>query len=263
MAQDIEEGDEWDSDYFEYGAKVNMVIGNHMFSLNGFYGRANSSESIITGAVMDPLWGGEIPLFTPDEDGLFHVNLTTRGYFPRQKFVGATYNYELKFLKSSTLGGVAPVMRAEAMYEFDHTFVNQDFEFVKSDYLRTGVSLDWKAKLRSLNEKAYFTIMPQFFYDRILDEKSGWDVGLDKNSYALGLLLETTYLNARLKPSLAWLHDFNGEADLLLPSLTYTRTYQWEYTLEGLFIDAREKMDNIDLFTHKNYIGFKIKYNWS
>jgi hypothetical protein len=271
MVEDLDEPDAWDSDYFEYGVKVNAVVGNHMFSINGFYGRANSSESVITGATMydwDLTFLGlgiiPLPLYPePDSDGLYHVNLTSLGYFPRQKFIGATYNYELKWLKSSALGGVAPVLRAEAMHEFDHTFVNQDVEFVKSNYLRTGISLDWKTKIRSLNDKAYFTIMPQFFYDRIMDKKSGWDVGLDEDSYALGLLLETTYLNARLKPSLAWMHDFNGEADLLLPSLTYTRTYQWEYTLEGLFIDAREKMDNIDLFTHKNYIGFKVKYNWS
>jgi hypothetical protein len=263
MAANLEKPDEWDSDYFEYGVKINATIGNHMLSLNGFYGRANSPESVITGAVMDPSWGGAIPLFTPDSDGLFHVNLTTQGYYPRQKFVGASYNYELKCLKSSALGGVSPVLRAEAMHEFDHTFVNQDVEFVKSNYLRTGVSLDWKAKIRALNDKAYFTVMPQFFYDRILDKKSGWDVGQDENSYTLGLLLETTYLNARLKPSMAWMHDFNGEADLLLPSLTYTRTYQWEYTLEALLIDARENSGNLDLFRHKNYIGFKIKYNWS
>ena len=268
ISSDVEDLDEWDSDNFEYGIKIRGVVGDHTFTLNGFYGRSNIPNETLTGVVMDPDFGFAIPLITIDSDGMPSMTLTTAGKYFRQKFVGFTYNYDLKFLRSSALGGVSPFLRLETMYEFDHTFVDDNANFgyggyVESDYWKNGLAIDWKIKIPALNSKAYFTVMPQFFYNRVMDYKSAWALsdagsGVEEDMWTSGLLIETAYFNARLKPSIGWLHDFNGKADIILPSLTWVRNYRWTYSIDALFVDDRET----DLFDHKNYIGCKVTYNW-
>ena len=106
--------------------------------------------------------------------------------------------------------------------------------------------------------------MPQFFYNQVMDYESEWalsDFGssVEEDMYTLGLLIETSYLNGRLKPSIAWLHDFNGgENDFILPSLTWVRDHRWTYSLDALIVNKSED----DVFDNKSYISFKVTYNW-
>jgi hypothetical protein len=268
IESDIEDMDEWDSDNFEYGIKIRGTVGDHTFTLNGFYGRSNIPQEVFTGTLVKIDPGTGFPVMSFDSDGMVGLTFLSKGKYFRQKFVGLTYNYDLKFLRVPALGGVSPFLRFETMYEFDHTFVDDDANFgfagyVESDYWKTGIAIDWKVKIPALNEKAYFTVMPQFFYNRVMDYKSAWALsdagsGIEEDMYSLGFLIETAYLNARLKPSIAVIHDFNGEADYILPSLTWIRNYKWTYSLDALFVDDRES----DLFDHKNYIGCKVTYNW-
>jgi len=271
VIEDIDEPEAWDPDEFEYGLRVSATMGGTLLTVNGFYGRANEPVTRMTGLLPDPnppLNFLGVPLFTQDADGMFSINPLMEGYYPRQKFVGATYVFDLTSLKASFLGGVSPMVRLEAMYEFDHTFVNQAVapiaEFVESDFLRAGLAIDWKVKIKALNPRAYFSLNPQFFYDRIMTYPAGWALTghPDRNIYSLGVLVKTTYLNAKLAPSLAWLYDITCQGHLLLPSISYSPTVNWTFTLEGAFVNGEKPGLGVAPLNNKDYIGAKIKYNW-
>jgi len=155
----LNEPDAWDSDYFEYGARISGLIGSSIFTLNGFYGRSNSpvtksdpsivhpsfqetadllaslgltdmaAEILALGAGIHPSTDVRIDLLSGapvfgqvDCEGKGIVHPATVSMYPRQKFVGATLTTELPFLGFSALGGAAPVVRSEIKYEFDKKF---------------------------------------------------------------------------------------------------------------------------------------------
>ena len=155
----LNEPDTWDSDNFEYGARISGLIGSSIFTLNGFYGRSNSpvtksdlsivhpsfqqtadllaslgltdmaAEILALGAGIHPSTDVRIDLLSGapvfgqvDCEGKGIVHPATLSMYPRQKFIGATLTTELPFLGFSAVGGAAPVLRSEIKYEFDKKF---------------------------------------------------------------------------------------------------------------------------------------------
>ena len=155
----LDEPDRWDSDHFEYGVRITGLIGSSIFTLNGFYGRANSpvtksdlsvvhpafqetaallarlglteqaAQILALGAGIHPSTDIRIDLLSGspvfgqlDCEGKGIVHPATVLVYPRQKFVGATLTTELPFLGWTAVGGAAPVLRSEIKYEFDKKF---------------------------------------------------------------------------------------------------------------------------------------------
>jgi len=265
--EDIEEPDEWDPDEFEYGLKITSTILDTQFSVMGFYGRANSPSTLNTGYVEDPAFPGwGIPLMTPGTDGIDAIHLTYDGYYPRQKFIGASWSADLSSLTSSALGGVSPVLRLETMYEIDHTF-KDEWETVRyeSDFLHIGVGIDWKVKIPLLNEKSYISILPQYFYDKIIDYPDEYDLFYSPYDeiHQASLLIYTGYFNQKLLPELALLYDFTHESYMILPGIVYKPTANWEYKLSAGFFGGDKDNLGLQPFENKTYVGIKVKYKFN
>jgi len=150
----------------EYALRFMGNCHEWLFTLNGFYGLQQ-----------DPYLRPSSPgLVMPPWDHAF-VQLNFDKVYSRRKLLGFTVNKELAKLKIR--GRTAPVLRIEALYEFDKPFqyegrhagdmawtgMNSSLSRYKKckDQLRTMAGFDWPIYLRLLNKRESFFVSCQFF----------------------------------------------------------------------------------------------------
>ncbi len=273
---------------YEYAFRIKGVVWDTIFTLNAFYGRENS-----------PIVKFAPPAIIPDPqlatDGSVILHPVFTGHFPRFRFFGLTGSRDIPFLKAPFLGNIAPVLRGEAWYAHNNTFsdalstFNSQNTFKKFDEFRAAINIDWKIKIPALNPRASFFINPQVFYRRVggfhgptPDSGPGptrpdwFDTAITrvgKHNWLATLYIDTVYFNAKLRPSIFWIHDFEFKADYLLPQLVYDWSTNWRFTL-GALIWAGEKLpgwengsfkanNGFELFKNKDQIFFRVTYRWS
>jgi Protein of unknown function (DUF1302) len=297
--ESVEEPDEGDLDEWEFGARIQALIGSSIMTVTGFYGRANNP--VTRQDLYGPTMGfgpsalaiigmGPASDIEFDTEGNVLYEFDVVGYYPRQKFIGATLTTEVPQLSFSALGGSTPVIRAEVKYELDKTYSENflaplidpvTFEligengFIQSDALETGLGIDWKIKCNFINPKGYLDTSFQVFYNKILDypdELDYWNAGgsdhvhildvLDQDWYAVSAYIQTLYMNAKLVPYVAWLFDISNEAHLLLTGLTYTPNNHWAFSMDYAFHHGEDSAQSFDAFEDKDYISAKIKYTF-
>ena len=264
---------------YEYALRLKAVIYDTVVTLNGFYGYENSPISKFANGA------NPFPVVTSASNGdpLLHPDFT--GKYPRFRFFGMTASRDIPFLKTSALGNVAPVMRLETWYAYKNTFSNalstftppppSPNTFEKFDEFRAAVGFDWKIKVAALNPKAYFAISPQIYF-RWIDLPSPHDgdwydtslTKVGKTMWQGSLILSTTYFNAKLAPSFAWLHDFYYNSDFFRIQTTYDWSSNWRFTIGALLFRGTDLPDfkannGFALFENKNQLFFKIMYKWS
>jgi len=295
---DIDDPDDMDSDYFEYGLKLSTQIKGSILSLVGFYGRENSpaltfdyetpgspvlpylgyTEDTFTG--WDPTY--TYPIYAEyDDDGNGIGNYLLTGEYPRQKFVGASLSTELSPLKISAIGGTAPLLRLESRYDIDKTFVDDNFAndyldyyytwyapdfsllgdpFVESDYWVNGISLEQKVKLPWL-QKAYFFLSFEYTQSKVMDYDSDWSFKEQSESY-LGYI-STSYFSGKFAPELYWQRvvdapGVDGTADLYWPGVYY----YWSSSLNFYVGAGLFEGEGADPITNKDYAVFKVNYSF-
>lgn len=267
--------DNWDEEAFEYGLRVSMMIKGSILTLNGFYGRENSPQLLfgdpmfVTDPFLTSIAGEPVPALGTASDGTSVLYPIYTGVHPRQKYAGLTWTGDLPIVITA-LGGVNPLIRLELRYQWEKVFADADqMRYIESDYLDTGIGIDWKVKWNLLNERAYFSVMPQFFYSRIMDYPddvllNDVDDGFlpDQDYYTVTLVLSTSYFNGKLIPQVAGAYLFNNKAHLLIPSLAYLMSNTWHFTIEAAFLGGQEENVPTWLFRKNDYIAFKVKYNW-
>jgi len=258
----LEEPDNLESDFFEYGFKVSSTVGGSLFSLMAFYGR----EDIPTTTP-----GEAVPadsMTTADDAGNLIMTLLDRGFYPRQKFVGAAWAGLLPFLRIPTLGGVEPVLRIEARYQFDKTYFNtgkwldeflltgaSNFKsnLVKSDLFVAGINFEYKIKAPW--QRAYFFFLFEANYNDILDHQDSWGVG-DKSWWNYYFYMDTGYFRAKLRPSFSWYSEADGDINMLTPGLEYIFNEKLSVLVKGNFFG------NSDFVGNKDNVVFKVTYQF-
>jgi hypothetical protein len=254
MDANIHEPDNWNSDGFEYAFRVKTTVGKSFITLNYFYGLDNVPVQRVVG-----LPRMEMSPF----DARMIMHLPTEGYYPRFRFAGATFTRDFENLNVSSLGGVAPLLRLEAFYAFDSTFVTSMQTFEKSDELRWAIGVDWKIKVNWLNPRAYITIMPQFYNRRIMDYPSNYKLsGSEEDNWMSTLLISTSYFHNKLTPQFFWMRDITNKADMFLPSLKWEQSHKWNYTLGAVFFAGSEEGSGFQVFENKNQVYLTIAYRF-
>ncbi len=247
----------WSRDGFEYAFRIKANILDTLITLNYFYGLDKQENIPVQINAAHP------PLISIASDGLLIIHPYLNGKYPSRRFVGFTLSKDITPLKATSLGGVSPVVRVEALYSFQDTFASNINTFFKSNEIRWAIGIDWKVKIPLLNPRAYFTVSPQFTQRAILDYPSYGLVGFSKNNYLVTLLLKTSYLNAKLTPSFFWLRDITQQADLFKVEVDYDYTSSWRGTVGMLLLDGSQKNKGFQVFENKDYVFFKITYKWS
>jgi len=243
----------------EFGFRAMAEISDSLITLNYFYGKDN--DAVRRGLPLPPRM--EVSPF----DGRLIIHPAMEGYYPRLQFVGSTLSRDLPWLKASFLGGVSPVLRLEALYAFDFTFAGDNNTDAQRDDLRVGVGADWKVKIPFLNARAYFTIMPQFYYRKIFDYPSNFKLSdfsgtLKKNNYQTSLIINTTYFHNKLQPLFVWMRDITGKGDLFKLMVSWEQSNHWKYTLGALMVKGNKSGVNLEPVEHKDQIYFTVSYKF-
>ncbi|MBI5420064.1 MAG: hypothetical protein HZA60_08240 [Deltaproteobacteria bacterium] len=262
FVQRIDQPRAWDRQGMEFGARLKAVINDKIITLNYFNGRENAPITRVSG----PPVGVE-----PASDGVLLLHLPLEGFFPRQRFAGATFSGDFTSLKASSLGGVAPVLRLEGFYAFGETYATTEqplARFVTHNEIRYAVGVDWKIKVPFLNPRAYFTISPQFFHKKILGYPSDFKLvstegPVDENNYATTLLVTTTYFHNKIVPLVFWLRDITNNAHLVKAQVTYVYSQStWQFTVGTLLLSGEEKGKGFQPLENKDQVYATIKYRF-
>ena len=243
-----------DEDGFEYGVRLKAVIWDYIVTLNAFYGRNNTPVS--TMSAVPP--GMEISKY----DGRMILHPAMEGFYPRQRFVGMTFTGDLEKLYLSALGGVAPVLRIEAFYAFNNTFVTNLGAFDENDEIRWAVGIDWKVWLRFLNPRAAFMISAQFYHSKILDYPSAGYQNIEDDSYQASLMLNTSFYHNKIQPMLFWLRDINSRSNSYNMRVVYEQSHVWNYTLGAILFNGDKTGEGFDVFANKDQIYFTLGYRF-
>jgi hypothetical protein len=243
----------------EFGFRVKANLFGALATINAFYGRDNSPVMKAVPAA---------PVITMASDGRLIIHPLQEGKYPLFRFVGVTVSKEITPLKASFLGDVAPVVYVEALYAYKSTFTFTNTitglsTFDKSDEFRGGINVGWKVKIPLLNARTYFSIMPEFFYRRIINYPSFEEIsGLKQDSYQTFLTVSTSYFHGKLNPSVTWIHDINSKSDYNILKLVYDHDYHWHFTLGAQLFHGNKANQGMELFDNKDQIFFKISYKW-
>lgn len=259
---DWHQPDRFSADGFDYGFRIKSVIKDTIITLSGFYGR--DRDFVITNAPAAPV------IYLSPYDGRLVINPRVITEYPRFKFIGATLTRDLEKVTVSALGGVAPVIRLEALYAFDSTYANSINTLTKTDEFRGVFGLDWKVKINFLNPRAYFFISAQYFYQRIIDYPEGVTLtqrnslppGLDVNNHKATLLINTTYLHNKLQPMFFWYHDFTNRADFFKLQVAYEQSNHWIYTLGSIFLSGSREGRGFQVLENKDQLYATVTYRF-
>jgi len=295
LLMDLEEPDRW-SDGREYGIRIKGTLPDAtLFTLNFFKGVEDNPifmpDSSRTGNPIDVL-GGAIPGLNGtnryDDKGRQIMEPYMKGYYPDKKYVGFTFAKDLEQLYISALGGVAPLLRCEFIYEFDSQFTynNASNPFApvyelgyESDAIFWGLGLDWKFKWDLLNERRYFTFMPQFMHRHIKDYPTGEGEYLQlpggevtaENWYTFFCMLMTQYMHDKLTPTIIYMRDVHSDVqhvtdgslkyDLWLFKLKYEPNTTWSYKAQLTLMnnDGNRFSRGMD---NKDNISFTVQYQF-
>ena len=253
----IDEPTDWSSEGFEYGLRIKSVIKDTIITLNGFYGRDNLPALLAENRLPQ--------VEQNDWDGRTVIHPYFKGYYPLFRFVGFTLTKDFQNLYFSKLGGVAPVLRVEAFYAFNNTFVTAGNTYSKNDEMRYSIGIDWKVWIRPLNPRAAFMISPQFFHRIIRDHEK--DLTYDgkkvrKDNYSASLLLNTTYFHNKVQPVFFWLRDISQKSNFFKIQCTYEHSDIWSYTLGTLLFNGAKTGQGFQPLTNKDQVFFTVGYRF-
>jgi len=249
--QTISTPDRWDSDGFQYGFRISGALLDYsLFTINYFKGLDTKYVS------------RAVPPYAVIEDSIMHPVM--EGYYPDKEYLGFTLSKEFADWYVNALGGVAPLIRTELIYEIDSTFVSSGKgvavqEYEKHDAVYWGIGIDWKIKAGFLNPRRMIAVVPQLSHRHIFDYPKGYtlnDTGgaaVEDDVFTASLRLSTSYYNDKIAPTIYFQRDVNGEnSDLWLFKVTYTPDYHWKYALQMYLVgnkgyEAVDNKDNISL----------------
>lgn len=260
----IEDPDSFDPEYFSYGLRFTAETHGANIALMGFVGkdRDYAAISVPPYATID---------FSNDYDGKWILHPVGEGKYHDFQFVGLTFSREVGFLNSRPLGGVAPVLRAEALYAFDTTYSTTDNKFWETDEFRSMVGFDWKFKFNLLNPRAFFLLSGQYFYQKIIDypqalvhlnQRPSLPGALEEDNNKYTLLLNTTYLHNKLKPNIFWIHDITNSADFIKIWVDYEYNHNWLFSLGSLFLSGDEPGKGYEPMDHKDQVYGTVTYRF-
>jgi hypothetical protein len=261
MDKIVDKPDSFDDDGFEYGFRIRSVMWDSIVTFNFFYGRDN----------IPALRASPNPprLERSDEDGRQILHPGMEGDYPLMRYVGFTFTRDFEDLYITALGGIAPVLRVEAFYAFDNTFEAAPTNgFKKLDEVRYAIGIDWRVKLKFLNERDAFMVSPQFFHRKILDYPSytltqNGGISVRDDNYATSLMVQTTYFHNKIIPSFFWLRDITEKANLIKVQVSYERSDVWNYTLGLLLLNGGKTGDGFQALTNKDQVYFTVGYRFS
>jgi len=236
----------------EYGTRVKLNYKDTFITLNYWQGFQQDCvlnyQGILPfapGSFLSPLPG------LPPIPASFRMDREWR----RMRVVGFTLNREL-FGVGAMCGQVAnPVLRVEALYEFEKTFntgrmtATDLLVLKKYDQIRYMIGFDWAMKMSWINPAKNIFVSGQFFHQHTLKYKGGADAPrpvplytwtYPKNQFYTSLLLRTEYKNDNVVPSILTVYDHHCQAMWMKSKIDFKIGNHWRPQIGYLWITKNQ-----------------------
>jgi len=288
LDMNYEEPDNWDSDGYEYGLRIKTTLVDETYlTLNFFDGVDNSAvKRPDLNYGMAPFTSITPTGYVDDEfRGIYEAHLD--GYYPDLTYAGFTLAREFEDLNIAWLGGVAPLIRVEAVYEFASTFNTRDKgdtvtgiweDFEKHDVINWGIGVDWKFKWNLLNPRRYFSLVPQFSHKHVRDYPSTYTIAspgvelTSENEYSFSIRMSTQYFHDKLEPFIFFqrnifsdldhkINNGSAKADLWLFRLNYMPNSTWTFKTQ-LSLFSNDGYTDYSYYDHKDNFSFTVSYQF-
>lgn len=213
----------WKMSNTQVGVKFGGVSpdGSIAFSLNWFWTRSQlPSLHSINGAAINPFTG--VP-GNADGTPVEHL-IAFDMHYPRVRVLGGSLDYQWDWAKAA--------LRFEGAYTGGEEFANtlKPDLYSTNHVLRTVIGIDRPTFIPFISGASTTLISAQVFFQHIFDfQRQQAPLGpigmVDwENNVTVTLLLQGTYLNGRLHPTIVLARDFMARADVIVPSLIYNFT---------------------------------------
>jgi uncharacterized protein DUF1302 len=229
---------DWKLENTQLGVKVEGILGDFGWSLNGYYFRSQLPSLRAGGIpVTNPFTGEFMP------NGVDHL-ITFDVYFPRITLIGGSVDYYSQIVDTVFRFEVA-MTEGE---EFGNT-INPRL-FSESGVLRYVIGADKSIFFRPLNKTKAFLFSFQLFGQHILDHESQY-TALSGTTNATGspyrqigmvdweenwiatLLIKGWWRNDMLSPQIVGAYDFRAHAAVVAPSIEWLISDHWKVNLVG------------------------------
>jgi hypothetical protein len=216
-----------------------------------------------------------------DDEGRRVVTLADEGFYPREKFLGVAWAGALP-IRISAIGGVEPVLRLEAKYQFGKKYLNygkwatelvtqQSNNFysniVESDYRVVGINFEFKIKAPW--QRAYFFFLMEGNFNDIKDYDDDWRLdltGVPRESWwNTAVVAQTGYFRSKLLPSVVWFNQNSGDVQFVQPAVQYIYNSSLSFWFKySHFFGTVKEVEGLvpPLYNHKDNVLFKVVYQW-
>ena len=211
------------------GARIGGIFGSWNVYLYDYYQPVQSPVATLDQSIM-----------------LTDPHLGLRFEYPYINTIGATFNVFNNW--------TGAVFRGECGYIMDEPFTKNvalpipgmsgpDSQLVESDSFSYMLGFDRPTMIPFLNRLKSFFISGQIFQKFILDvdDENGIATGVGKDgdgdmNFIATLLINTEYWDAKIKPEMLAVHDFEGDNGFFKPQISYQPTYDWDITLGYIMV---------------------------
>lgn len=232
----------------EYGARIKLNYKNTFITLN--YWQGFQQDCVLNFRGVIPHSAG----FTSPLPGMppFDAALRMDREWRRMRVVGFTLNRELYGVGPMFGQAANPVLRVEALYEFEKTFNTGNtplpvdaLALRKYDQIRYMIGFDWAMRMKWVNPKKNVFVSGQFFHQHTLNYRGGLDAPrpvplytwtYPKNQFYSTLLLRTEYFNENVVPSMLTVYDHHCQAMWVKSKIDFKIGNHWRPQIGYLFI---------------------------
>ncbi|MBN2468008.1 MAG: hypothetical protein JXD19_07640 [Deltaproteobacteria bacterium] len=232
----------------EYGARIKLNYWNTFITLNYWQGFQQDCVLDFGGFIIPHPAGWAGPPLNLGVPAALRMDRE----FKRMRVLGFTVNRELYGVGALCNQVANPVLRIEALYEFEKFFNTGNtplpFDALvlrKYDQIRYMIGFDWSMKWKWINPGKNVFVSGQFFHQHTLKYRGGLDAPrpvplytwtYPKNQFYSSLLLRTEYFNERVVPSILTVYDHHCQAMWMKSKVDFKVGDHWRPQIGYLWI---------------------------
>jgi len=243
----------------EYGGRLKFSINNTNITINYWQGFQADEVLKFRGIVPDPIHGGIFPpigVFSPSD-------LRMERVYKRMRVAGFTLSRELDGVGPLVGQPANPVLRVEALYDFDHPFntgLNTPTDFIvikKYDQIKYVIGFDWPVRCALINPQKNIFLSAQFFHIYTLHWENGvnsprpapfysWTYPM--NQFYSSLLVRTEYKNETIVPSALLVWDHSNNSGWVKSAISFKYGNHWRPEIGWLWIKKNTSITQANVF---------------
>jgi len=253
----------------EFGGRVKFSINNTAITLNYWQGFQADEVLKFRGIVPDP-YGG---LFPPITGGsTTPVVLLMDRVYKRMRVAGFTLSRELDGVGPLVGQPANPVLRVEALYDFDHPFntgLNTPTDFIVIRYydqVKYMIGFDWPVRCALINPQKNIFLSGQMFHIYTPHWRNGvnsprpapfysWTYPM--HQFYSSLLVRTEYKNETIVPSALLVWDHSNNSGWVKTAVGFKYGNHWRPEIGWLWIKKNTSITQNVGFPQRNRDDWK------